>query len=201
MRVRTTTVLIVILLAVAFLMIRRSVTNLAQLQPSTSTQSQTQSVLPSDRAEAVDEKSRVAEEEFEIAEPRTPPLPEALEGYPLPPSFSISDLPDDYVPVVKVVMQYPPEAVAQELSGYVLLQYTVGASGRAEDLQVMDASSPIFEIGVANAVGAYRYKPRFVDGEYVSVHGIRTLVVFGEVGMDDLPEISENTDVVRITAF
>ncbi|HUF73209.1 MAG TPA: TonB family protein [Gammaproteobacteria bacterium] len=87
-------------------------------------------------------------------------------------------LSDEYLPVVTVAPMYPPRAAQRGLEGYVVLSYTVNATGRTENIEVVESSSTEFEEASIESVEKYRYRPRIVDGATIPVDGVTTRVVF-----------------------
>jgi TonB family protein len=90
--------------------------------------------------------------------------------------FGISD--GEYLPIVKVAPTYPPSAAAQGLEGYVIVEYTVTATGSTEDVRVVEGSSSIFDAAAVESAQKYKYMPRVIDGTPVAVPGVRTRIEF-----------------------
>ena len=61
---------------------------------------------------------------------------------------------------------YPRRAARRGIEGYVLLEFTVAASGGVRDLVVLEAA----------AVRDLRYNPRFLNGRAVDVAGQRRVL-------------------------
>lgn len=145
-----------------------------------------------ERSEDVQRKDR---------KPKKPPPPEAAPPPPQPqqqdklnpdldaltiPKVSISDGSVDisrggrltasdgeYLPFVKVAPVYPRRAQERGIEGYCTVEYTVTTSGSVENPQVVDCSSSVFHRASINAALKFKYKPRVVDGEAMSVPGVR----------------------------
>jgi TonB family protein len=65
---------------------------------------------------------------------------------------------------------YPPTALAQRISGNVMLEFTVGTSGEPRDVHVIEATPPgIFDQAAISAVKRWRYAPLLVNGAAVEV--------------------------------
>jgi len=74
---------------------------------------------------------------------------------------------------------YPQNALAQQISGSVTLEYTVDTRGEPRDLHVVEATPPgVFDQAATNAVKRWRYAPMVVNGTAVDVPGVRTRVRF-----------------------
>jgi periplasmic protein TonB len=65
---------------------------------------------------------------------------------------------------------YPPNALAQRISGSVLLEFTVDTRGEPRDISVLEASPPhVFDQAAINAIKHWRYAPMIVNGTAVEV--------------------------------
>jgi protein TonB len=84
----------------------------------------------------------------------------------------------EYLPIVTVAPIYPARAVARELEGHVVVQFTVTRTGATRDIRVLESSSSLFEPAAVTSAAKYRYKPRVINGEPVEVPGVQTLVRF-----------------------
>jgi TonB family protein len=90
--------------------------------------------------------------------------------------FGISD--GEYQLIVKVAPIYPSQAAARGLGGYVVVSYTVTATGNTQDVEAVESSSSVFELAAIEAAQKYRYKPRVVDGRPVEVTGVTSRIEF-----------------------
>lgn len=85
----------------------------------------------------------------------------------------------EYLPIVKVAPEYPRQAIDREITGYVIVEYTVTQLGTVVDPRVVESEpAGVFEAAALRSVLKYRYKPRVVDGEAVAVSGVRTIIRF-----------------------
>jgi TonB family protein len=65
---------------------------------------------------------------------------------------------------------YPPTAIAQRITGNVMLEFTVSTSGEPRDVHVIEATPPgIFDQAAISAVKRWRYAPLLVNGAAVEV--------------------------------
>ena len=65
---------------------------------------------------------------------------------------------------------YPPTALAQRITGNVMLEFTVSISGEPRDVRVIEATPPgIFDQAAISAVKRWRYAPLLVNGAAVEV--------------------------------
>lgn len=65
---------------------------------------------------------------------------------------------------------YPPNALAQHMTGSVTLQFTVDTHGETRDIHVTEATSPgVFDQAAISAVRHWRYQPMLVNGTAVEV--------------------------------
>jgi TonB family protein len=66
--------------------------------------------------------------------------------------------------------EYPPTALAQRITGNVMLEFTVSTSGEPRDVRVIEATPPgIFDQAAISAVKRWRYAPLLVNGAAVEV--------------------------------
>lgn len=73
---------------------------------------------------------------------------------------------------------YPESALAQRITGSVILEYTVDTRGETRDIHVVEASPPgVFDQAAMNAVKHWRYAPMVVNGTAVDVP-VRTRMRF-----------------------
>lgn len=84
----------------------------------------------------------------------------------------------DFLPVSKTNPEYPEEALKAGLEGYVIVEFTVKASGRTADSRVVMSSSPIFEQAALDAAKEFLYLPRVAGGQALDVHGVRNKITF-----------------------
>ncbi len=85
----------------------------------------------------------------------------------------------EYLPIVKVAPVYPRRAQQRGITGYVLLEFTVTATGAVRDPVVIEAQPQgIFDNAAIQAALKFKYKPKVVDGEPVEVAGVRNLIKF-----------------------
>lgn len=90
--------------------------------------------------------------------------------------FGVSD--GEYLPIVKVAPVYPTRAASRGLEGYVIVEFTVTESGATSDIFVVESTSSLFERAAVEAASKFKYKPRVIDGNPVSVAGVRNKITF-----------------------
>lgn len=90
--------------------------------------------------------------------------------------FGVSD--SEYLSMLKVAPIYPARAAARGLEGYVVVSYTVTATGDTKDVEAVESSSTLFETAAIEAAQKYKYRPRIVDGTPVEVAGITSRIEF-----------------------
>ena len=83
------------------------------------------------------------------------------------------------MPLVKVLPIYPRRALLRGEEGWVLLRFTITASGRVKDIEVVESTDSIFERPSIEAAKKFKYQPRIVNGEPVEVTGVLHYVRFG----------------------
>ncbi|MDD3762680.1 MAG: energy transducer TonB [Nevskiales bacterium] len=85
----------------------------------------------------------------------------------------------EYLPIVKVQPVYPQRALQRRIEGWVLVEFTVTASGAVKDVSVVDADPEnIFDRAAVAAAEKFRYKPRVINGKPVEVQGVQNLIRF-----------------------
>jgi TonB family protein len=85
---------------------------------------------------------------------------------------------DPVLPIVRVAPVWPPAALNQQLSGEVIVEFTVSKKGRPKKLVVVESTDPLFERHALAAVKKFMYKPHKVDGKPVNKPGVRDRIVF-----------------------
>lgn len=89
------------------------------------------------------------------------------------------DLPDGQLMTLLIKAPvYPPEAVARGIEGHTIVEYAVTEDGRPVDIDVIEASHPMFEQPAIDALTEFRFKPAIVGGRPVEVEGVRYKVGF-----------------------
>lgn len=109
----------------------------------------------------------------------------SLPSVPIQPSFNIDgDFgigtgEGDYLPIVRVAPQYPRRALINNIEGWAVVEFTVTPQGTVRDPKVVDEEPKgVFGDVAINAVLKFRYKPRIVNGEAISVSGVRNKITF-----------------------
>ena len=64
------------------------------------------------------------------------------------------------------------------IEGWVIVSFTITASGTVEDVRVLESSNSIFEASAIRAVQKFKYKPRIVNGEPVAVTNVKHKVSY-----------------------
>ncbi|OUS32289.1 hypothetical protein A9Q99_01245 [Gammaproteobacteria bacterium 45_16_T64] len=109
----------------------------------------------------------------------------ALPSVPVQPTFSIDSGfgigtgEGDYLPIVRVAPEYPRRALINDIEGWIIVEFTVTPKGTVRDPHII-AEEPkgIFGDVAKNAVLKFRYKPRIVNGQPISVTGVRNKITF-----------------------
>lgn len=87
----------------------------------------------------------------------------------------------EVLPIVRVEPVYPDRAAQRGIEGYVIMEFTVLASGEVdeESIQVIQAEpSSIFNRAATRAVSKWKYRPKIENGKPVPQYGIRTQLTF-----------------------
>lgn len=85
----------------------------------------------------------------------------------------------EYLPIFKVPPQYPRRAAERGIEGYVILRYTVTATGTVRNPVVVESQPPkIFDQAAIRASLKNKYKPKVVNGKAVDVDGVLYRIIF-----------------------
>lgn len=76
----------------------------------------------------------------------------------------------ELTPLVRVPAEYPMNALARRIEGFVVVRFIVTESGSVRDPEVLRSDPPrIFDRAALRAVLRFKYQPQFVDGKPVEV--------------------------------
>jgi periplasmic protein TonB len=85
----------------------------------------------------------------------------------------------DIIPLVRINPDYPPRAVSRGIEGYVIVQFTITATGMVKDVIVVDAKPKgTFDDAAVRAVQRWRYNPKVEEGVAVERVGVQTMLTF-----------------------
>lgn len=85
----------------------------------------------------------------------------------------------DYLPLNKVLPDYPTRALQRGITGYVVVKFTVTEEGTVENPVVVESKPPsIFDRSAIRAALKFKYKPKVVNGEPVAVDGVLNRIKF-----------------------
>ena len=73
---------------------------------------------------------------------------------------------------------YPPDALAENLQGNVIIESTVTATGEVKDARVVESTDARLAAAALDAFVQWKYLPRIVAGKRVATEGVRTTVRF-----------------------
>lgn len=74
----------------------------------------------------------------------------------------------EVIPLVRIQPQYPPQAARRNLSGYVIVEFTINPDGTVNKAKVVDASPKnVFDAAALQAIRRWKFKPKLVDGKAV----------------------------------
>lgn len=83
------------------------------------------------------------------------------------------------IPFLTPAPEYPQRALARGLEGWVLVSFTIAASGAVADPMVVDADPPgVFDAAALRAVMRYRYRPQIVAGVPTATPGMLLRIHF-----------------------
>ncbi|MBP5074939.1 TonB family protein [Pseudomonas chlororaphis] len=78
-----------------------------------------------------------------------------------------------YLPLSKEAPDYPQRALDKNIEGDCTVEYSVNPQGKVENPKVLDGCHPLFIRPSLAAASTFRYQPRIVDGQAVSVPTVR----------------------------
>ena len=84
----------------------------------------------------------------------------------------------DIVPLVRINPDYPPRALSRGVQGWVIVQFTISATGTVKDQKVVDSSNEMFNDAALKAIARWRYNPKVDEGVAVERKGVQTKLVF-----------------------
>ena len=85
----------------------------------------------------------------------------------------------DPIPLVRINPTYPPREQARGIEGWVLVRFTVTATGSVRDAVVIDSEpKSVFDRAALEAIGRWRYNPRVDRGLAVDRVGLQTVIRF-----------------------
>jgi len=106
-----------------------------------------------------------------------PPLPVETRGRESTGAAGSEPLPiDDFRPLSVRDPVYPPQALRGGIEGWVELEFTITETGVVRDVAVVGAEPRgVFDDAAAEALGAWRFEPRFANGRPVAQRSVVTL--------------------------
>jgi len=85
----------------------------------------------------------------------------------------------DVMPLVRINPEYPSRALSSSIEGWVLVQFTITATGAVKDPIVVDSEPPrVFDSSALKAVARWRYNPKVEGGVPVERVGVQTTIRF-----------------------
>jgi protein TonB len=88
---------------------------------------------------------------------------------------------EDYLPLTAIAPQYPTRAAQRGITGWCLVSFTVDGQGNVDrdTIIVVDAEPPnIFNRSSERAAARFKFQPRVIDGQGVSVSGVQYLFTY-----------------------
>jgi hypothetical protein len=83
-----------------------------------------------------------------------------------------------YMPVVKYAPIMPKEAIENDITGYVILEYDISKKGKPKNIQVIETTNEIFNRPSVKSVKKYLYLPTLKDGKAVESEGVKSKLTF-----------------------
>ena len=85
----------------------------------------------------------------------------------------------DVLPLVRIPPDYPPRAVERGIEGWVIVRFTITATGAVKDPVIVDAQPKgIFDQAVLRSIVRWRYNPKVEGGVPVERVGVQTKLTF-----------------------
>jgi periplasmic protein TonB len=85
----------------------------------------------------------------------------------------------DTIPLVRIPPEYPVRALNRGIQGWVIVQFTITATGTVKDAVVVDAQpKKIFDEAAIKAILRYRYNPKVEEGVAVERRGVQQKITF-----------------------
>ncbi|MDW1985255.1 energy transducer TonB [Vibrio sp. 811] len=83
------------------------------------------------------------------------------------------------LPLYRVDPRYPSKALKRRVEGYVILRFTIDATGRPKDIEVIEAEPErMFEREAIRALKKWKYQPKVEDGVSIEQFGQTAKVEF-----------------------
>ncbi|EGQ9109506.1 energy transducer TonB [Vibrio alginolyticus] len=83
------------------------------------------------------------------------------------------------LPLYRVDPRYPSKALKRKVEGYVIMRFTIDATGRPKDIEVIEAEPErMFEREAIRALKKWKYQPKVEDGVSIEQFGQTAKVEF-----------------------
>ncbi|OCH70550.1 energy transducer TonB [Vibrio diabolicus] len=83
------------------------------------------------------------------------------------------------LPLYRVDPRYPSKALKRRVEGYVIMRFTIDATGRPKDIEVIEAEPQrMFEREAIRALKKWKYQPKVEDGVSIEQFGQTAKVEF-----------------------
>jgi periplasmic protein TonB len=93
--------------------------------------------------------------------------------------ISIGGIDQDAIPLVRINPDYPPRAQSRGIQGWVLVQFTITASGTVKSAVALDAEPKgYFEEAAVSAISRWKYEPKVENGVAVERRGVQVKLSF-----------------------
>lgn len=85
----------------------------------------------------------------------------------------------DIIPLVRINPEYPSRAMNRGTEGYVIVQFSITATGMVRDVIVVESRPEgVFDQAAVRAVERWRYNPKVEEGVAVERVGVQTKLTF-----------------------
>ena len=85
----------------------------------------------------------------------------------------------DVIPIVRIAPDYPPQALLDQIEGWVKVQFSIAPTGTVHDAFVVESSPKnVFDAAALKSIARWRYNPKVEDGVPVERVGVQTIIRF-----------------------
>lgn len=91
----------------------------------------------------------------------------------------VSGADHDVLPLYRAAPDYPPQALKNEIEGWVVVQFSINEVGAVTNAFVVESEpGTIFDEAALKAINRWRYNPRVENGVAVERVGLQTVIRF-----------------------
>ncbi len=83
-----------------------------------------------------------------------------------------------HLAIVKVAPLMPREAVLNNITGYVIVEYDINKKGKPKSIKIVESTNEIFNRPTIKSVYKYLYLPTIEKGKVIETNGVRSKITF-----------------------